>query len=124
MDLRLGQPISVANVRACDQFQAFANGPLVQAKIRTDSGYRAEPTSLAAEFLLRLHCYCGSAGAVGTDPSGQAATHTRLPAAVGEDPARRGVGDVDDAASCGQRRRHARLDVLASDGHVDVHRVT
>ena len=49
--------------------------------------------------------------------------HTRLPAAVGEDPARRGVGVVDDAASRGESRRHARLDVLASDGHVDVHRV-
>lgn len=43
--------------------------------------------------------------------------------AVREDPAARGVGAVDDAASCGKGRRHTRLDLLASDGHVDVHRV-
>jgi hypothetical protein len=36
---------------------------------------------------------------------------------------RRGIRVVDDANPCGQRSRQARLDVLAGNGHVDVHRV-
>jgi hypothetical protein len=34
-----------------------------------------------------------------------------------------GIGVVDHAASCSKGRHQARLDVLASDGHVHVHRV-
>ena len=43
--------------------------------------------------------------------------------AVGEDPGTGGVGVLDDVTACGERGRQPCLDVLTSDGHVDVHRV-
>ena len=43
--------------------------------------------------------------------------------AVREYSDRRSVGVVDYAAFCTKGRRQARLDMLATDGHVDVHRM-
>ncbi len=39
---------------------------------------------------------------------------------VGENPTRWGIGIVDDPAACGEHRGNALLDLLASNGQVDV----
>src|SRR5207342_1395951 len=59
--------------------------------------------------------YCGSTRNRRDGPVGPGSDAHAVAGAVGEDPGSRGVGVVDDAASCGKGRRQARLDVLASD---------
>jgi len=43
--------------------------------------------------------------------------------AVAEYPVRRGTGFIHHTSSCGQRRRHALLHVIAGDRHIDMHGV-
>jgi hypothetical protein len=59
----------------------------------------------------------------GDGPVGPCDDANAVAGAVCEDPAGRGIGVVDDAAAGGKGSRHSRLDVLPSDGHIDVHRM-